>query len=346
MIKVTDEIVEEEITEEEKVKEEEMPISYTAWTYDEIVNLYLKNLRNIPLLTPKEEKALSWKIWEFQERIAELEEKIKAFEDPIVLRELIREKEAVMADYLPLRNEMWERNLRLVVRIARKYWKRVEGRMDFPDLIEEGNIGLVTAVERFDPRKGYRFSTYAFGWVRQTITRAISNKARVVRLPVYLDYEGVAIDSARERLKRESKRVTINSLAEETNLSVKTVKRVLDSQPFKNLLSWDFPSAQDENGIETFGDFIASPEPSPEEEAVTDLLGEQIEKALSILTKREAEIIRLRFGVGDGNSHTLEEIGNIYGLSRERIRQIEEKALTKLKHPRRKRLLEEFLEEE
>ncbi|MFA4880387.1 MAG: sigma-70 family RNA polymerase sigma factor [Candidatus Doudnabacteria bacterium] len=331
----------EEMEEEEKTEEED---SYSARTYsnDETVNWYLRNTARIPLLTAEEEKILTWKIWKIQERIAKLQEQTEATDDLTVLQRLARAKKAAIADCLPLRNQMWEHNLRLVIRPAYKYWLMINHTMGFSDLIQEGNIGLMRAVEKFDPRKGCKFSTYAVWWIMQSILRAIADKARTIRLPVHIQ----EIERVIERIEKKMGAIT-PELLKEHNLSEKQIENALGARNLTSIPSLNFllfPQEGDKS--DELGDVVENIQsPSPEDEAISADLRERLNEVLQELSEREATVLRLRAGWDGNGSRTLEEIGAVFNVTRERIRQIEAKALNKLRHPVRVQKLAGFLKD-
>jgi len=273
---------------------------------DDPVRMYLKEIGKVPLLSAEEEIELSKRI-----------EK--------------GDKEA--------KRKLAEANLRLVVSIAKKYVGRG---MLFLDLIQEGNLGLMKAVEKFDYRKGYKFSTYATWWIRQAITRAIADQARTIRIPVHMvETINKLIRVQRQLLQELGRDPLPEEIAEEMNLSVEKVREIMKIA--QEPVSLATPIGEEEDSF--LGDFIPDDEaPAPADAAAYLLLKEQLEDVLETLTPREEKVLRLRFGLDDGRPRTLEEVGQVFGVTRERIRQIEAKALRKLRHPSRSKKLKDFLE--
>ena len=305
-----DEPENDDLAQEEELSDEELAITaenVDAFA-DDSVRLYLREIGKIPLLTPEEEAELAQKI-------------VKG------------DKKA--------KNKMVESNMRLVVSIAKRYSGRG---LDFLDLIQEGNTGLLRAVEKFDPEKGFKFSTYATWWVRQAITRAIADQARTIRIPVHM------VETINKVL-RTTRKLTSELNREPTN---EEIAKALDMEPDKvdyvmrikqDIASLDASigrEGDDEDSV--LGDFVEDEErDSPEDSAANQILKEQLSEIIATLTDREQKIIRLRFGIGGGRPHTLEEVGAEFDVTRERIRQIEAKALSKLRKNKDTKKLHEYL---
>uniref|UniRef100_A0A7C1F3S7 RNA polymerase sigma factor SigA n=1 Tax=Ammonifex degensii TaxID=42838 RepID=A0A7C1F3S7_9THEO len=273
---------------------------------DDPVRMYLKEIGRIPLLTPEEEVELA-------KRMEQGDEAAK--------RRLI------------------EANLRLVVSIAKRYVGRG---MLFLDLIQEGNLGLIKAVEKFDYRKGYKFSTYATWWIRQAITRAIADQARTIRIPVHMvETINKLIRVSRHLLQELGREPTPEEIAKEMEISEEKVREIMKIA--QEPVSLETPIGEEEDSH--LGDFIEDQDAqAPAEEASYRLLREQLNEVLQTLTEREQRVLRLRFGLDDGRARTLEEVGQRFGVTRERIRQIEAKTLRKLRHPSRSKKLKDYLE--
>ena len=278
---------------------------------DDPVRLYLKEIGRVPLLTP--------------EREHELAEIMMISDDPV------RAKAA--------KNELVEANLRLVVSIAKRYVGRG---MFFLDLIQEGNLGLMKAVDKFDYTKGYKFSTYATWWIRQAITRAIADQARTIRIPVHMVETIHKVSRySRQLLQEYGREATAEEIGAKMGMSAEKVRDIMKIA--QDPVSLETPIGEEEDSH--LGDFIQDEDtPAPAEAASQAILREVIERELSTLTEREAHVIKLRFGLYDGRTRTLEEVGSEFDITRERIRQIEAKALRKLRHPSRARHLKGFLD--
>jgi len=300
---------------------------------DDTVGLYLKEMAQVPLLTTEEEIELARRLEEGH-RAAEKLEKANGNLSP-EQREQLR---LIVSDGLAAREHLIKANTRLVVSIAKKYIGRG---VPFLDLIQEGNLGLMKAVEKFDFRRGFRFSTYATWWIRQTITRAIADQGRTIRVPVHMsDRIRRLYKAARQLEQTNGRKPTPEEIADVLDLEPRKVQWMLrvSWQP----LSLEHPVGEEEDS--ELGSFIEDDTtPTPTESVQDHLLREKVEELLSTLTPREARILRLRFGLQNGRSYTLEEVGQKFGLTRERIRQIEGKALRRLRHPRRSRQLRDYL---
>ena len=270
------------------------------------VRMYLKEIGRVPLLTAEEEIELA-------KRIEQGDEEAK--------------------------RRLAEANLRLVVSIAKRYVGRG---MLFLDLIQEGNMGLIKAVEKFDYDKGFKFSTYATWWIRQAITRAIADQARTIRIPVHMvETINKLIRVSRQLLQELGREPTPEEIAKEMDLSVEKVREIMKIA--QEPVSLETPIGEEDDSH--LGDFIEDQDAlAPADAAAYKLLKEQLEDVLDTLTEREENVLRLRFGLDDGRTRTLEEVGKVFGVTRERIRQIEAKALRKLRHPSRSKRLKDFLE--
>jgi RNA polymerase primary sigma factor len=298
---------------------------------DDTVGLYLKEMARVPLLKLEEEVRLA-RALEAGRRAQEVLNNDGA--DPAKREKLLRQIEEGLA----AREHLIKANTRLVVSIAKKYIGRG---VPFLDLIQEGNLGLMKAVEKFDHSRGYRFSTYATWWIRQTITRAIADQGRTIRVPVHMsDRIRRLYNTARELEQEHGRRPTPEEIAEELDIEPRKVQWML--RVSWRPLSLERPVGEDEDS--ELGSFIEDEATlTPNQSAYQSLLGERVEEMLTTLSPREARILRLRFGLLNGRSYTLEEVGQKFGLTRERIRQIEGKALRRLRHPRRSRQLRDYL---
>ncbi len=323
----------EEISEEEMVDPNSLMDTFGT---DDPVRMYLKEIGKVNLLTSDEEIGLAQDMnagTAAQEQLAELEE---AGEE--IPEELRRELEKAIKRGERARQRLAEANLRLVVSIAKRYVGRG---MQFLDLIQEGNLGLIKAVEKFDYTKGYKFSTYATWWIRQAITRAIADQARTIRIPVHMvETINKVIRVNRQLLQELGHDPTAEETAEEMNMPVERVREILKIA--QEPVSLETPIGEEEDSH--LGDFIPDEDASePAEAASFTLLKEQLVEVLSTLTPREEKVLKLRFGIEDGRTRTLEEVGKEFNVTRERIRQIEAKALRKLRHPSRSKKLKDFL---
>ena len=262
-----------------------------------------------------------------------------ASEMPEMLRKRVKAIQKVFYDYEQAKRELSGGNLRLVVSIAKKYRNRG---LSFLDIIQEGNTGLMRAVDKYEYRRGYKFSTYATWWIRQAITRAIADHARTIRIPVHMIETMSKLRNISKRLVQElGREPTIDEIATQAGMTVSEARRVLKIS--RHPISLDRPVGESEDSY--FGDFIEDETAeSPVESAGTEMLKDRIEEVLKTLTYREREIIKLRYGIGDGYTYTLEEVGRIFKVTRERVRQVEAKAIRKLQHPVRARKLEGFLD--
>ena len=304
-----DDVDDEEIilTDEDEVDVENIDLSVPEGvSIEDPVRMYLKEIGKVPLLSAEEEIELA-------QRMEEGDQEAK--------------------------KRLAEANLRLVVSIAKRYVGRG---MLFLDLIQEGNLGLIKAVEKFDYRKGYKFSTYATWWIRQAITRAIADQARTIRIPVHMvETINKLIRVSRQLLQELGREPTPEEIAEEMNMPVDRVREILKIS--QEPVSLETPIGEEEDSH--LGDFIQDDNvPVPSDAAAFTLLKEQLVEVLGTLTEREQKVLRLRFGLDDGRARTLEEVGKEFNVTRERIRQIEAKALRKLRHPSRSRKLKDYLD--
>lgn len=301
------EIVEDPVEEIglEDISSEEQEYTYDDSLIDDPVKMYLREIGNIPMLKPEEEK-------EIAVRIAQGDVNAK--------------------------KRLSEANLRLVVSIAKRYLGRG---MPLLDLIQEGNLGLIKAVDKFDPSKGFKFSTYATWWIRQSVSRAIADQARTIRIPVHMVENINRVKKAQSHLLSENGAdPTVAEIAQYADMSEEKVVEVM--RVAQDLVSLEAPVGEEEDSH--IGDFIKDDtQEAPEDAASLSMLKEQLESALYTLTPREKDVLRLRYGLEDGRCHTLEEVGLQFRVTRERIRQIEAKALRKLRHPSRSKKLKDFL---
>ena len=291
---------------EPEAVEEDNSVPAEQIAIDDPVKVYLKEIGRVPLLTPEEETALAMRIIEGD---------------------------------AAAKKRLSEANLRLVVSIAKRYVGRG---MQFLDLIQEGNLGLIKAVEKFDYTKGFKFSTYATWWIRQAITRAIADQARTIRIPVHMvETINKVKKVSSQLLHKNGHEPTAEEIAEELGMPVDRVREIM--RVAQEPVSLETPIGEEEDSH--LGDFIEDVDaPAPADAASHTLLKEQLEEVLQSLTEREAKVLRLRFGLEDGRPRTLEEVGKEFDVTRERIRQIEAKALRKLRHPSRSKKLKDFLD--
>ena len=315
-IKIDELIEEPDLAEMAEDEEEVENLELSTADYDDVsddsVKMYLKEIGKIPLLGSEEEFELAQKVIHGSPR---------------------EQKRA--------KDKMAESNMRLVVSIAKRYSGRG---LDFLDLIQEGNTGLLRAVEKFDPDKGFKFSTYATWWIRQAITRAIADQARTIRIPVHMVETINKVLRTQRRLTQELNREpSVEEVAREMDMEVEKIEYVMKIK--QDIASLDASVGRDGDDDESsLGDFIEDEEKvSPEDSAATQLLKEQLAKILKTLSEREQKIIKMRFGIGGGKSHTLEEVGAEFSVTRERIRQIEAKALSKLRKNKETKKLHEYL---
>ncbi len=323
----------EEITEEEIVDPNSLIDNFGT---DDPVRMYLKEIGKVNLLTSEEEVELAQAMTAGNAAQEQLDE-LKASGEEIP-EELRRELEKTIKKGEKARQRLAEANLRLVVSIAKRYVGRG---MQFLDLIQEGNLGLIKAVEKFDYVKGFKFSTYATWWIRQAITRAIADQARTIRIPVHMvETINKVIRVSRQLLQELGHDPTAEEIAEEMNMPAERVREILKIA--QEPVSLETPIGEEEDSH--LGDFIPDEDASePAEAASFTLLKEQLVEVLSTLTPREEKVLKLRFGIEDGRTRTLEEVGKEFNVTRERIRQIEAKALRKLRHPSRSKKLKDFL---
>ncbi len=310
VLRITDDDVDNEeilLTDEDDVDMENLDLSIPdGVSLEDPVRMYLKEIGKVPLLSAEEEIELA--------------------------------KRMELGDQ-DAKKRLAEANLRLVVSIAKRYVGRG---MLFLDLIQEGNLGLIKAVEKFDYRKGYKFSTYATWWIRQAITRAIADQARTIRIPVHMvETINKLIRVSRQLLQELGREPTPEEIAEEMNMPADRVREILKIS--QEPVSMETPIGEEEDSH--LGDFIEDEQvPAPSDAAAFTLLKEQLVEVLGTLTEREQKVLRLRFGLDDSRARTLEDVGKEFNVTRERIRQIEAKALRKLRHPSRSRKLKDYLD--
>ncbi len=333
------------LSEEDDVEVEKIDLSVPdGVSVEDPVRMYLKEIGKVPLLTAEEEVELAKKMEAgavATEKIAILEGRMKDADEAEVeeLKEEIKNLQRDVDRGGDAKKRLAEANLRLVVSIAKRYVGRG---MLFLDLIQEGNLGLIKAVEKFDYNKGYKFSTYATWWIRQAITRAIADQARTIRIPVHMvETINKLIRVSRQLLQELGREPSPEEIAEEMNMPVDRVREILKIS--QEPVSLETPIGEEEDSH--LGDFIKDDNvPVPADAAAFTLLKEQLEEVLGTLTEREQKVLTLRFGLEDGRARTLEEVGKEFNVTRERIRQIEAKALRKLRHPSRSRKLKDYLE--
>ncbi len=299
-------IDEAEVEKYESAEDMEKMLTQEGLSIDDPVRMYLKEIGQYPLLTTERELELAQKM---------------SLGDTVA------------------KNELVTANLRLVVSIAKRY---VSKGMFFLDLIQEGNLGLMKAVEKFDYTKGYKFSTYATWWIRQAITRAIADQARTIRIPVHMVETIHRVSKAQRMLLQElGHEPSAEDIADLLNMSTEKVREIMKIA--QDPVSLETPIGEEEDSH--LGDFIPDDDsPAPADAAFTTMLREQLNEVLNTLTPREAQVLRLRFGLEDGRPRTLEEVGKVFNITRERIRQIEAKALRKLRHPSRSKRLRDYLD--
>ena len=338
-----DEII---LDEEDEVEVENIDLSVPdGVSVEDPVRMYLKEIGKVPLLSAEEEINLAQRMEAGNvatEKFQLLKTRMEETEDEAEKAEIQEEIKAMQKDIdlgSDAKKRLAEANLRLVVSIAKRYVGRG---MLFLDLIQEGNLGLIKAVEKFDYRKGYKFSTYATWWIRQAITRAIADQARTIRIPVHMvETINTLIRVSRQLLQELGREPSPEEIAAEMNMPVDRVREILKIS--QEPVSLETPIGEEEDSH--LGDFIKDDNvPVPADAAAFTLLKEQLEEVLGTLTEREQKVLTLRFGLEDGRARTLEEVGKEFNVTRERIRQIEAKALRKLRHPSRSRKLKDYLE--
>ena len=327
--------LDKELEEIEVSKEELEDLSVPEGiNIDDHVKMYLKEIGKVNLLTPEEELSLAKRMADGETAKEQLEEIGEDIDE-----DTKKQIDLLIADGEKAKKSLAEANLRLVVSIAKRYVGRG---MLFLDLIQEGNLGLIKAVDKFDYTKGYKFSTYATWWIRQAITRAIADQARTIRIPVHMvETINKLVRVSRQLVQELGREPTPEELAKELNMPVDKVREI--SKISQEPVSLETPIGEEEDSH--LGDFIPDEDaPAPSEAASFVLLKEQLGAVLETLSEREAKVLRLRFGLDDGRARTLEEVGKEFDVTRERIRQIEAKALRKLRHPSRSKKLKDFLD--
>ena len=327
--------LDKELEEIEVSKEELEDLSVPEGiNIDDHVKMYLKEIGKVNLLTPEEELSLAKRMADGEKAKEQLEEIGEEIDE-----DTKKQIDLLIADGEKAKKSLAEANLRLVVSIAKRYVGRG---MLFLDLIQEGNLGLIKAVDKFDYTKGYKFSTYATWWIRQAITRAIADQARTIRIPVHMvETINKLVRVSRQLVQELGREPTPEELAKELNMPVDKVREI--SKISQEPVSLETPIGEEEDSH--LGDFIPDEDaPAPSEAASFVLLKEQLGAVLETVSEREAKVLRLRFGLDDGRARTLEEVGKEFDVTRERIRQIEAKALRKLRHPSRSKKLKDFLD--
>jgi len=348
MTEEDDDIDEEEINliEEEEVDLENIDLSVPdGVSIEDPVRMYLKEIGKVPLLSADEEIELAQKMEngaKASENISKLMAQMSeeaSEEEKAELQQKIDAEQDIIDEGEEAKKKLAEANLRLVVSIAKRYVGRG---MLFLDLIQEGNLGLIKAVEKFDYSKGYKFSTYATWWIRQAITRAIADQARTIRIPVHMvETINKLIRVSRQLLQELGREPSPEEIAAEMKMPEERVREILKIS--QEPVSLETPIGEEEDSH--LGDFIQDDNvPVPADAAAFSLLKEQLTEVLGTLTEREQKVLKLRFGLEDGRARTLEEVGKEFNVTRERIRQIEAKALRKLRHPSRSRKLKDYLD--
>lgn len=339
---VDDDII---LDDEDDVEVEKIDLSVPEGvSVEDPVRMYLKEIGKVPLLSADEEIELAQNMEDgavATEKINVLKGRLDGAseEEKAEIKEEIKTLQRDVDKGADAKKRLAEANLRLVVSIAKRYVGRG---MLFLDLIQEGNLGLIKAVEKFDYKKGYKFSTYATWWIRQAITRAIADQARTIRIPVHMvETINKLIRVSRQLLQELGREPSPEEIAKEMNMPVERVREILKIS--QEPVSLETPIGEEEDSH--LGDFIKDDNvPVPADAAAFTLLKEQLEEVLGTLTEREQKVLTLRFGLEDGRARTLEEVGKEFNVTRERIRQIEAKALRKLRHPSRSRKLKDYLE--
>ncbi len=339
---VDDDII---LDEEDEVEVEKIDLSVPEGvSVEDPVRMYLKEIGKVPLLSADEEIELAQNMEDGAvaiEKINVLKGRLDGAseEEKAEIKEEIKTLQRDVDKGAVAKKRLAEANLRLVVSIAKRYVGRG---MLFLDLIQEGNLGLIKAVEKFDYKKGYKFSTYATWWIRQAITRAIADQARTIRIPVHMvETINKLIRVSRQLLQELGREPSPEEIAKEMSMPVERVREILKIS--QEPVSLETPIGEEEDSH--LGDFIKDDNvPVPADAAAFTLLKEQLEEVLGTLTEREQKVLTLRFGLEDGRARTLEEVGKEFNVTRERIRQIEAKALRKLRHPSRSRKLKDYLE--